>query len=789
MQFFKNMKIRYKLILLMTLVSTLSLLLVGGTFIIWGYASSRQILINTITTQAEMIADNCQASVMFDDSEDAISTLKTLRLEPSIVYAGIYTDSGQNFAYYHRDGEDVANLLFMQENGYRFENGFLSVCKDIVVDEKTIGYVYLRSDLKPLRVLVSRNIAMVVSVLICAVLVAYLLAIKFQHIISGPILKLADIARKVSQNKEYGIRAVKNSDDETGTLIDAFNDMLTEIQRRDLQMTEINQNLEQKVQERTAELTWEIAERKSTEDRLREERNFSQGIIETAQAIILVLDNQGKIVSFNPFMEEKSGYHFEEVKGKNWLDVFLPKSDRSKIGDIFDKLLNGMNTHGIVNSIKTKSGHLIEIEWYNKTLKDDAGNVTGILAIGQDVTERKKYENKLKKAKQEAETADKTKSLFLANMSHEIRTPMNAIIGFSDLLSEEPLNQEQTEFVKLIKSAGRNLLGIINDILDFSKIEAKKLKVERVEFSLEEMLNEMDSIMRPTALKKQLAFEVIQCGKLPKIMQSDPLRIRQCLTNLINNAIKFTEQGHVYVNVSTENRKGKDCVVFDVEDTGIGVSREKIESIFLEFNQADNSTTRKYGGTGLGLAITKRLAELMGGSLNVASEPGKGSTFSLVIPAGVDLESAPQSNKYKFVDSMTQPDTSDQEVKFTGKVLIAEDNPSNQILIKMLVEKTGLEATVVDDGLKVLEAVKQDQFDIIFMDIQMPRMNGHETVRNLRKQNIDIPIVALTANAMKGDDQKCIDAGCNDYLSKPIDRVKLLEILKKHLSCQIPQSS
>ncbi|GAH36580.1 unnamed protein product, partial [marine sediment metagenome] len=256
---------------------------------------------------------------------------------------------------------------------------------------------------------------------------------------------------------------------------------------------------------------------------------------------------------------------------------------------------------------------------------------------------------------QEAVVAGQAKSEFLANMSHEIRTPMNAIIGFSEVLAEGELTDEQRHHVAIIQESGENLLQLINDILDFTKIEAGKLDIEIVDCPLEQLLAAIESLMRPAATKKELTFDVLQCTELPERIRTDPVRLRQCLTNLVNNAIKFTKEGHVYVNLSLQevNDKGRPepYIRFDVEDTGIGISADKRELIFEEFMQVDGSSTRRYSGTGLGLSITKQLAHLLDGELSLTSEEGKGSVFSLTIPAGVDVKSQPLFNKYDFVNN------------------------------------------------------------------------------------------------------------------------------------------
>lgn len=381
----------------------------------------------------------------------------------------------------------------------------------------------------------------------------------------------------------------------------------------------------------------------------------------------------------------------------------------------------------------------------------------------------------------EAKAANRTKSEFLANMSHEIRTPMNAIMGFGEILAEEEVSDEQRKYIQLILNSSRNLLAIINDILDYSKIEAGRMTVEIADCHLGLTLNEIDSLLRPGAKKKQLAFEVLQCGELPGLIQTDPVRLRQCLINLVGNAIKFTEQGHVFLNVSMQTIDDQHFVRFDVEDTGIGIPTDKQGMIFDSFSQADSATTRKYGGTGLGLAITRRLAELLGGRIFLESQVGKGSIFSLVIPAPAGWQEESTCNKYQAIDDSAIVEEA-KGMKMSGKILVAEDNPSNQKLITILLQKMGVEVTIAEDGQQAVNKALSETYDLILMDMQMPNLNGYDATRQLRSKNCIVPIIAVTANAMMGDEEKCLSAGCDGYLSKPIDRNKLNEVVSRYIA-------
>ncbi|MCK5173248.1 MAG: response regulator, partial [Planctomycetes bacterium] len=324
--------------------------------------------------------------------------------------------------------------------------------------------------------------------------------------------------------------------------------------------------------------------------------------------------------------------------------------------------------------------------------------------------------------------------------------------------------------------------NIINDILDISKIEAGKLDVEIVNCSLKELLCYIDSSVSYLAREKGIDFDVVLKTEVPVDIKTDPTRLRQCLLNLSSNAIKFTESGSVKINISLKDRDDAAFMRFDVVDTGIGIPADKQEKIFDNFSQADNSTTRKFGGTGLGLAISKQLAGLLGGDLTLTSQEGKGSTFSLVIPVNNDVNSSDMMKGKEWKQMKEEIETA-SSASFTGRILVAEDDPVNQITVKAFLEKTGLEVTIANDGREAVDKATCEQYDLILMDMQMPNMSGCEATRWLRKQKYTLPIIALTANVMKSDMEECFNAGCDEFHSKPIDRAKLFKTISKYLQC------
>ncbi len=410
------------------------------------------------------------------------------------------------------------------------------------------------------------------------------------------------------------------------------------------------------------------------------------------------------------------------------------------------------------------------------TLTDLAGAVNTEIALRLELLEQQKIERELVIAKETAEEAARSKGEFLANMSHEIRTPMNAIIGMTELVLDTDLEFEQREHLETVRSSADHLLVIINEVLDLSRIEAGRVELDPHPFALRESIERVLKTVELTASSKGLDVVVEIADEVPDAVIGDLGRVRQVLLNLVGNAIKFTETGQVVVSVGVDELRDDEVVLhMAVSDTGIGIAPDRLEAIFESFSQEDASTTRRFGGTGLGLTISKRLVEIMGGRIWVESQRGEGSTFHCTVRLRRSLEPVTPVEPQVPLEKLEVPGSG-----VPLRILVAEDNRVNQTLAKAILAKRGHDVTVVDNGQAALDAIAQSEFDVVLMDVQMPGMDGLEATRRYREQENDgrhLPIVALTAHAMKGDRERCLAAGMDGYLTKPLRAQDLLGLL------------
>lgn len=513
------------------------------------------------------------------------------------------------------------------------------------------------------------------------------------------------------------------------------------------------------------------------EEALRESRERYHRLVEKAPLAIFELAiEDGAITSLNPSFERLIGWPAEEWIGKDLTALCHPRDVPQLIAQLHQVIL-GEGPPPFELRLRTRHGNFLAAE---VTIAPQLarGQVRGVLGFARDVTGRKAAVRDLRAARDAAEAASRTKSEFLANVSHEIRTPLNAIVGMTSLLLDTRLESQQQAFTETIRSSSHTLVALIDEILDFSKIEAGRLEIERQPFSLVGCLQEAVDLVAPRAAEKELGLSFEISEDCPMALEGDVTRVRQVLINLLSNAVKFTERGSVEVAVGAEPlAAGEYRVDFAVRDTGIGITPEQRRRIFDAFDQADASTTRGYGGTGLGLSISRRLTELMGGSIEVESTPGEGSTFRFSIRARAAEEVAAGGRRAvarkKFDRHLAK--------RIPLRILVADDNPTNREVASLMLQKMGYLPDLASNGEEVLEAMDWRRYDLVLMDVHMPVLDGLEAARRIRGSlpAEDQPqIIAMTASTMRGDREECLEAGMDDFLGKPVFDNELQAVLE-----------
>ena len=522
----------------------------------------------------------------------------------------------------------------------------------------------------------------------------------------------------------------------------------------------------------------DITARKAAEEKLAEQLLFSRQLMDAIPVPIYYKDTQGRYLGCNRSFADMFGVSdIGSWLGSTVFDLLSPEMAQfHHERDV--KLFQHQGTQTYEVEGMHVGGASRFLVYHKASMTRADGTVSGLIGAIIDMSDRRRWEEGLIHARDAAEIANRAKSDFLANMSHEIRTPMNGIIGMTELVLDTPLNNEQRDYLQIVKSSADALLTIINDILDFSKIEAGKMLVEVIGFDVRRTF---DDTLKPLTLRAQQKGFDIRCdigSDVPERLLGDPGRLRQILVNLIGNAVKFTDRGEIVVQVRA-HATGADRVDLSVtvRDTGIGIPADKCAHIFEAFSQADTSTTRQFGGTGLGLTISNRLVELMGGTLSVESTVGVGSTFSLLLPLAVDRHSSAAGGYTPLL-----ADDGASVTQRSLQVLLVEDNVVNQRLATRLLEKWGHKVTLAENGLEALEHIERGQFDVALMDMQMPVLGGIEATRRIREREVGrdlphLPIIAMTANAMESDREACLEAGMDDYLAKPIKAGVLAEKL------------
>lgn len=569
---------------------------------------------------------------------------------------------------------------------------------------------------------------------------------------------------------------------------------ITERRRAEEILKNSREKLETEVRERTNELTRaneflksEIVEREKAESALQRSNARLKAVFNNAAVGISILAPDGRYILFNSRWAEMLGYTPEELYDANYNEYVHPDDLENSIRHFSALISNVISGYRMEKRYVRKDGSVFTGDLSVTPIVGKEGRPDSIIAIVSDITSRKEIEEEIKKARDSAERANRAKSDFLANISHEIRTPMNAIVGMTELIGSTDLENEQKEYVSVIRQSSESLMVLINDILDVSKIESGKFELEQVDFDLRELLDSVHGIFLFQTKQKKLGFTVDISPEIPKLLSGDPVRLRQVVVNFVGNAVKFTRKGSIAVSVGVSEiyagkREDHDTLElqFSVRDTGIGIPLDVQGRIFEGFIQSDSSTTRKYGGTGLGLTINRMLVKRMGGRIWLESSPGKGSVFHFTARLKRSL-SKPSDSAGPGPEPFHR-----YSLDRTLSILLVEDNAVNRRITVKMIERENHKVEIAGNGAEALKLLKKRKFDLVLMDIQMPVMDGYEATRRIRAGGAagidpDIKIFAMTAHTMKGDREKCIAAGMDDYIPKPFKSSDLFRVITKHL--------
>jgi len=778
-----NSSIRRQLTLVVLCTSLLGLGIVCAVFELYERTSFRRALTEELSVLADTVGENSAAAMTFYDRKSARDVLAGLSAEHHIVAACLYDSHGTIFAEYRRPGRGPEfQMPPWRDDGATFSPEALTLHRTVSMEGEKVGSIAIVSDLTALQVKIREYTEISALALVLSVFATMFVSSRLLRLITEPILQLADVAGKVSSEENYALRAIAQSNDEVGRLIRSFNGMLERIQERDNKLKEANDGLELRVHARTQELQQEVNERKQAEVKLqsslRELEDLKFALDQHCN--VSRTDEEGIITFVNEKFCSVSKFSGDELTGKNHRVVNSGHHPKEFFGELWRTIKSGQSWKGKIKN-RAKDGTLF---WSDTTIVpfcNTQGKPFQYIAIRTDITSLKRIEEELRRAKDIAEQASRAKSEFLANMSHEIRTPLNGIMGMTDLALETELSREQREYLETVKTSSDTLLTVINDILDFSKIEAGKIDLEVTDFDLRDTLETTLKTLAVRADEKGLELLCEVAPEVPEVVRGDVTRLRQVVINLVGNAIKFTNQGEVAVQVQVEAGEGRDLALrFTVSDTGIGIAKDKREKIFDPFAQADTSTTRKYGGTGLGLTISVRLVRMMGGKIWMESEEGRGSRFHFTVRMG-----AADRQEIK-VGSAAPP-----EILRGVRVLVVDDNSTNRRILEGMLKRWEMRPVAVKGGEEALAQLVSareagEALGLIVTDMHMPKMDGFALVERIRRRPelSTATIMMLTSAGHRGDAERCQKLGVSAYLLKPIRQSELREAIARVLGAR-----
>jgi PAS domain S-box-containing protein len=615
---FESTSIQRKLALLVLSASLFALVLAAVGFGIYERASFRADIARELSTLADTLGANTAASLAFDDQKTARVMLGALQTDHQILGACLYDSHGNIFAEYRSANLDRDfKMPAWRTDGAYFGAESFTLFRAVTLNGEKTGSIAIVSDLSGFHATMWEFAKIASLVLQVSIFVTHSISASFLRVITGPLLELADVAGRVSQEENYTLRAVPRGSGEIAQVIRSFNQMLDRVRDRDAALQNSNSGPEIRVKERTQELQDEGNERERAEDALHEERRMLRALIDNVPDFMYVKDVESRFVVANASLARSVGLPGQEqLLGKTDRDFYAKELADAYLQDDQLVMRTKQPLFNREEECINERGDNIFLLTTKVPLLDNRGDVTGIVGVGRDITGRRKAESAMQRAREAAEAASRAKSEFLANMSHEIRTPLNGVIGMTDLALDTDLTSEQREYLETVKMSSDSLLTVINDILDFSKIEAGKIDLEAVDFNLRDCLETTLKTLALRADEKGLELLCEIAPEVPEVVEGDSSRLRQVLVNLVGNATKFTDKGEVTLSARLEVADGDDRLLrFRVSDSGIGISAEKQKLIFDPFTQAGTSTTRKYGGTGLGLTISARLVNMMDGKI------------------------------------------------------------------------------------------------------------------------------------------------------------------------------
>jgi len=714
---------------------------------------------------------------MFNDPKAEEEILGALRAAPNIVYAVIYTKEGRMFANYLREkAVDRFSPPLPQEDGHHFGMNHLMLFQRIIMDGETIGTICIQSDLRELYSHLRGFAGISLIIAIISLSAGFLGLLKLHRVIIKPIEGLVRLMLTVSKGKNYSVRAPIHRQDELGSLTESFNEMLAQIQNRDMELELHRKHLEEEVVRRTEELVNandRLGEELSERRRAQEELQKLAAVVRYSSEFVNVTTLDGKMVFLNEAGAKMVGISPAEVEQTHLMQV-IPDHLKEKVQkELLPALMNNGAWEGDLQYVNLRTGQLTDVHSMSFMIKEAVTGAPLFLAnVSLDITAQKELEAALNKAKEEAERANRAKSTFLANMSHEIRTPMNAILGFSQLMQCDPeVTARQRKQLDTINRSGEHLLALINDILEISKIEAGRVTLNPTAFDLHALLNDLEMMFRVRTDVKNLQFAVERIGEVPRFVVSDEGKLRQVLINLLGNAVKFTKEGGIILRVRALHEETQKLRLrVEVEDTGPGIAAEDMGRLFHHFEQTE--TGRKSGsGTGLGLAISREFVRLMGGDISVRSQVDRGSLFEF----NIALKEANPAAVVMRVESSRVTGLEAGQPRY--RVLVADDKEDNRELLSQMLGPIGFQIRQVANGEEAVKEFETWGPSLILMDLRMPVMDGYEAIRRIRASagGKDTRIIAVTASAFEETRKDVLADGADDFVSKPFRETELLE--------------